>query len=204
MTREELARQIAEVAMLRGTFTLRSGRTSDYYLDKYLFSTQPHILRELGSMFAARLPEDTTKLAGAELGGIPLVTATSLAHPSARFFITRLASGNLLLVKHGNIDQKTGRSHLTAFVSEDDGNSWQGGLLLDQRSGVSYPDGQQADDAAIRIIYDYSRTGARQILMASFAEADVAAGQRVTPQVRLRQIVSDASAAEKQPESAAK
>lgn len=65
--------------MLRGTFTLRSGRTSDYYLDKYLFSTQPHILRELGSMFAARLPEDATKLAGAELGGIPLVTATSLA-----------------------------------------------------------------------------------------------------------------------------
>jgi orotate phosphoribosyltransferase len=79
MTRDELARRIAEVSMLRGTFTLRSGRTSDYYLDKYLFSTQPDILRELGQLFSERLPEDVTKLAGAELGGIPLVTAASLA-----------------------------------------------------------------------------------------------------------------------------
>lgn len=74
-----LARQIAEVALLHGTFTLRSGRTSSYYLDKYLFSTRPEILGKLGPLFAARLPPETTLVAGAELGGIPLVTATSLA-----------------------------------------------------------------------------------------------------------------------------
>ena len=74
-----LAARIAEVALLRGTFTLRSGRTSSYYLDKYLFSTQPDILAQLGRLFAARLPAGTTLLAGAELGGIPLVTAASLA-----------------------------------------------------------------------------------------------------------------------------
>lgn len=79
MNRDELAQRIATVALLRGTFTLRSGRTSSYYLDKYLFSTQPEILRELGRMFAERVPAGTTKLAGAELGGIPLVTAASLA-----------------------------------------------------------------------------------------------------------------------------
>jgi orotate phosphoribosyltransferase len=79
MNRDELAHRIASVALLRGTFTLRSGRTSSYYLDKYLFSTQPEILRELGRMFAERVPGGTTKLAGAELGGIPLVTAASLA-----------------------------------------------------------------------------------------------------------------------------
>jgi orotate phosphoribosyltransferase len=77
--RAAIARRIAEVALLRGQFTLRSGRTSTFYLDKYLFSTQPDILRELGRMFAERLPPGTTKLAGAELGGIPLVTAASLA-----------------------------------------------------------------------------------------------------------------------------
>ncbi|MCW5774878.1 MAG: orotate phosphoribosyltransferase [Phycisphaeraceae bacterium] len=83
-TRPELAKAIAEVALLRGTFTLRSGRTSRYYLDKYLFSTRPELLRELGEMFAERIalvagrtPPD--RLAGAELGGIPLVTAASLA-----------------------------------------------------------------------------------------------------------------------------
>lgn len=65
--------------MLRGSFTLRSGRTSQYYLDKYLFSTQPDILDALGRLFAERLPASATRLAGAELGGIPLVSAASLA-----------------------------------------------------------------------------------------------------------------------------
>lgn len=79
MTREQLAKRIAEVALLKGEFTLRSGRKSNYYLDKYLFSTQPDVLAELGKMFAARVSGGINKLAGAELGGIPLVTAASLA-----------------------------------------------------------------------------------------------------------------------------
>jgi orotate phosphoribosyltransferase len=79
MTRDELARRIAETAILRGTFTLRSGRTSSYYIDKYLFLTRPEILTEVGAMIASRLPPETTRLAGAELGGVPLVTAVSLA-----------------------------------------------------------------------------------------------------------------------------
>ena len=52
MTREDLAARIAEVSLLKGEFTLRSGRTSHYYLDKYLFSTQPDILESLGKLFA--------------------------------------------------------------------------------------------------------------------------------------------------------
>jgi len=87
MSRDELARRIASAALLRGEFTLRSGRKSSYYLDKYLFSTQPEILAALGHMFAARLPAGTTKLAGAELGGIPLVTAASLASGLPCIFI---------------------------------------------------------------------------------------------------------------------
>jgi orotate phosphoribosyltransferase len=79
MSPHELAREIASVALLRGTFTLRSGRTSSYYLDKYLFSTQPRVLAELGRMFAARIPAGTQRLAGAELGGIPLVASASMA-----------------------------------------------------------------------------------------------------------------------------
>ncbi|QOJ19140.1 MAG: orotate phosphoribosyltransferase [Phycisphaeraceae bacterium] len=79
MDHSDLARRIAEVALLRGEFTLRSGRKSSFYLDKYLFSTQPDILSRLGAMFAQRIPPGTTRLAGAELGGIPLVTAASLA-----------------------------------------------------------------------------------------------------------------------------
>lgn len=79
MTHQQIAQRIAEVALLRGRFTLRSGQVSDYYLDKYLFSTEPDLLRELGRLFAERVDPATDRLAGAELGGIPLVTAASLA-----------------------------------------------------------------------------------------------------------------------------
>jgi len=78
-----LAALIADAALLRGTFTLRSGRTSSYYLDKYLFTTRPEVLKQLGAMFARvieeQFEEKPDRLAGAELGGIPLVTVASLA-----------------------------------------------------------------------------------------------------------------------------
>jgi pimeloyl-ACP methyl ester carboxylesterase len=123
----------------------------------------------------------------------PDLKPSAIPHPTARFFVTRLNSGNLLLVKHGSMETRSSRSHLTAFVSRDDGRTWTGGLLLDERVGVSYPDGQQAADGVIRIAYDYSRVGARHILFASFREEDVAAGKDVSGAVRLRQLVSEAS-----------
>jgi orotate phosphoribosyltransferase len=84
-TRNARSLEVADVALLRGTFTLRSGKTSSYYLDKYLFSTRPELLKQLAPLFAQRVravEQRTSKrvlrLAGAELGGIPLVTAASL------------------------------------------------------------------------------------------------------------------------------
>jgi orotate phosphoribosyltransferase len=87
MDTQTLADRIAETSVLRGHFTLRSGRTSSWYIDKYRFSTQPDILRDLGEMFARCLPEGTTLLAGAELGGIPLVTAAAMASGLQCLFI---------------------------------------------------------------------------------------------------------------------
>jgi predicted neuraminidase len=110
----------------------------------------------------------------------PELKPSAIPHTSARFFVRRLSSGNLLLVKHGPIDKKTDRSQLKAFISKDDGQTWGGGLLLDERAGVSYPDGQEGSDGLIRIIYDYSRTGDRTILMAAFREEDAAAGTAVS------------------------
>lgn len=98
---------------------------------------------------------------------------SSIKHPSARFFIRRLVSGTLLLVKHGPISIKTGRSHLMAFISKDDGKTWSEGVLLDERLGVSYPDGQQTSDGRIYIIYDFDRTGRQNILLTSFTEEDL-------------------------------
>jgi orotate phosphoribosyltransferase len=81
MTDQELIQRIVDAALLRGEFTLRSGRKSNYYLDKYLFETQPAILAEIGKRFGEKVQAigGVQRVAGAELGGIPLVTATSLA-----------------------------------------------------------------------------------------------------------------------------
>ncbi|MEE9404321.1 MAG: orotate phosphoribosyltransferase [Algisphaera sp.] len=79
MTEPQLIEAIRDTALLHGDFTLRSGRKSKYYLDKYLFATQPKILAALGQKFAEHVDDSIDRLAGPELGGIPLVTATALA-----------------------------------------------------------------------------------------------------------------------------
>ncbi len=78
MEKSELAKRIRESAYLEGDFTLRSGRKSKYYLDKYLFETQPDILSALGKMFTSFTASTTTLIAGAELGGVSLAAATSI------------------------------------------------------------------------------------------------------------------------------
>jgi len=79
MNRDDLARRIADVSLLRGEFTLRSGRKSNFYLDKYLFETQPDILRALGDLFAQRVGPQIDRIAGAELGAVSLAAATAMA-----------------------------------------------------------------------------------------------------------------------------
>jgi len=79
MTDKELATAIRKAAYLEGDFVLRSGKRSKYYLDKYLFETQPAILRELGERLAKYTTPRTRRIAGAELGGVPLAAATAMA-----------------------------------------------------------------------------------------------------------------------------
>jgi len=89
----DLASQIADASLLRGEFTLRSGRTSNYYLDKYKFSTKPEILAKLGPIFASTIKSieqesgSVTRLAGAELGGIPLVTIAAMETGKPAIFV---------------------------------------------------------------------------------------------------------------------
>ncbi len=75
--REALARKIFETSNLRGQFRLRSGVTSNEYFDKYLFESDPQLLREIAAAMSQLLPADVDALAGLELGGIPLATAIS-------------------------------------------------------------------------------------------------------------------------------
>ena len=84
---DDLAAKIAACSVLRGSFTLRSGRTSSWYIDKYRFTTQPNVLAELAELAAAALPDGTDRVAGAELGGVPLAAAVSMAANLPSLFV---------------------------------------------------------------------------------------------------------------------
>jgi orotate phosphoribosyltransferase len=76
--RRALARDVVGAAWLEGDFVLRSGRRSRYYFDKYLFETQPRILRRVAGELAQLVPPDTQRLAAPELGAVLLGGAVSL------------------------------------------------------------------------------------------------------------------------------
>jgi orotate phosphoribosyltransferase len=88
--RTELDVAIKRAAYLEGDFVLRSGKRSHYYIDKYRFETQPAILAELGRLFAAHVGPNTTRIAGAELGGVALAAAAAMA-ANRPFIIVRNA-----------------------------------------------------------------------------------------------------------------
>ena len=98
--------------------------------------------------------------------------------PDSRFFIRRLASGDLVLVYH---DDPRARRRLTAWISRDEGASWQGGLLIDERDGVSYPDGQQDADGRLHLIHDFDRYGQRQICYSCVTPEEILAGRLSRP-----------------------
>lgn len=112
-----------------------------------------------------------------------------LGGPGARFFIRRLRSGRLLLVNHHNFIQ---RNNLTAMLSDDDGITWYGHLLIDGRDNVSYPDGVETADGRIYITYDRERSTAKEILMTIFTEEDVRQGRFVSIYARASVLVDNA------------
>src|ERR671917_856874 len=75
----DLAPRIRDAALLEGDFVLSSGERSSFYVDKYLFSTEPNLLRDVADALATAIPGGVERLAGVELGAVPLVVATALA-----------------------------------------------------------------------------------------------------------------------------
>ncbi|MBI3828986.1 MAG: orotate phosphoribosyltransferase [Planctomycetes bacterium] len=72
-----LASRINHCARLTGIFTLRSGKTSNTYFDKYQFESDPQLLHDITQAMTPLIPAGTQVLAGLEMGGIPIVTVLS-------------------------------------------------------------------------------------------------------------------------------
>ena len=102
--RAALARRIREVAYLTGQFTLRSGATSTFYWDKYRFESDPAILAAVTEAMLPILPASYDKLAGLELGGIPLATSLSLQSGKPCLYVRKEAKsyGTSNLVEGGH------------------------------------------------------------------------------------------------------
>ncbi len=101
-----LAKQIFDRAHLIGEFRLRSGAVSGEYFDKYLFESDPALLREIArEMLSLLPPAGLDAVAGLELGGIPLVTMLSQLSGIPALFVRKKAKeyGTCRLAEGGDI-----------------------------------------------------------------------------------------------------
>lgn len=115
---------------------------------------------------------------------------SKLGGPCARFCIRRLKSGRMLLINHHEF---VGRNNLKAILSEDEGKTWRGFLMLDDRTPVTYPDMTEDDAGNIYVTYDFDRYGESEILMAKITEEDILWGKLVSESSYLRRLVNKAT-----------
>jgi orotate phosphoribosyltransferase len=103
---EALARRIYEASHLTGAFVLRSGATSTEYFDKYLFESDPGLLREVAAALVDLLPDGIDALAGLELGGVPLATMVSQLSGLPTLFVRKEAKtyGTCRLAEGGEVE----------------------------------------------------------------------------------------------------
>ena len=101
-SRAELIEKMKQIALLHGEFTLRSGKKSNWYFDKYRFEGIPSIMRSVAHQMARLIPAGTDRLAGIELGGVPMCTALSLETDIPCMFVRKQAK------EHGTMAQVEG------------------------------------------------------------------------------------------------
>lgn len=105
-------------------------------------------------------------------------TPTKITELGIRFFILRLYSGDLLMIKQVPAT-KAKNSSLIAFVSSDEGTTWKGGLLIAEGTNLSCHNGIQENDslfpccAKIHVIYGFNRISNQEVLLSNFKEDDV-------------------------------
>jgi orotate phosphoribosyltransferase len=84
-----LARDIDATCRLTGEFTVRSGQVVSEYFDKYLFESQPDLLRRVAEAMVPLLPSDADVLGGLELGGVPIATMVSSLTGTPALFVRK-------------------------------------------------------------------------------------------------------------------
>jgi orotate phosphoribosyltransferase len=120
-----LAKRIYDTAHITGEFTLRSGAKSNEYFDKYLFESNPGLLKDIASAMVELVPPNIDALAGLEMGGIPIATMLSQLTGLPLLFVRKKAKdyGTCKIAEGGQVrDRKL-------LIVEDVVTS--GGAILD-------------------------------------------------------------------------
>ncbi len=106
--RADLARRIYASSHLTGEFTLRSGRISNEYFDKYRFESNPLLLADIAEAMATLVPDGIEVLAGLEMGGIPVVTALAQVTGLPTCFVRKEAKkyGTAKFAEGADVDGK--------------------------------------------------------------------------------------------------
>jgi len=106
--RTRLAAAIYDAAHLTGTFTLRSGVVSHEYFDKYMFESDPELLRAIAAACVPLVPAGIDALAGLELGGVPLAAVMSQECGLPARFVRKEAKtyGTCRLAEGGELEGK--------------------------------------------------------------------------------------------------
>jgi len=91
MDKREIAKRIYEASHITGEFVLRSGQVSNEYFDKFLYEAEPDLLMAIAGRMKPLIPSGTEVLAGLEMGGIPVVTALSIASGMKAAFVRKKA-----------------------------------------------------------------------------------------------------------------
>lgn len=145
-----LRADLLAAAVLRGQFTLRSGRTSTFYVDKYRFQVRPALLRRVAARLTEMIPTGTERLAGVELGAVPLVTAVSLAS-GLPFVIVRKGAKD-----HGTANLIEGEPLEGAAVTLVEDICTTGGAALEAAEKITLAGGRLL---GIRIVLDRGEGG---------------------------------------------
>ena len=95
-----------------------------------------------------------------------------LTGPSSRINARTLDSGNVLYIHHYNT---LNREKLCVSLSSDGGVTFPHRLIVDNRTGVSYPDIAFADNGDIYVVWDRNRNSTGEILYTKITEQQLLA-----------------------------
>ncbi len=149
-----LAKRIYDTAHITGEFTLRSGAKSNEYFDKYLFESNPELLKDIATALVELVPPNIDALAGLEMGGIPIATMLSQLTGLPLLFVRKKAKeyGTCKIAEGGQV---RGRKLL---IVEDVVTS--GGAILDAAKALR---AEEAILSAVICVIDRESGGAANL-----------------------------------------